>query len=269
MTRLIARVSARKQGMKEKDLLQLIHAFVISRLTYALPYLRLLGSERDRVDRLIRKVYKTALGLVRTTSTSNVLSLGIHNTVDELIEAHRTAQIQRLRGSNTGRWILARIGLTASPSGADPASIPPPLRRRFFIKPLPKNMLAGHHDGRRRARAQALNDAYASRPDAAYVDAARYPSQPSAYALSVMATRTPLHTNAVLRVAGSIRALHPAEAEEAAIALAVTSGFTTILSDSKTAISHFARGTVVPGTLRLLQSLAHFEDEDRPPISLI
>lgn len=52
-------------------------------------------------------------------------------------------------------------------------------------------MLARHHDGRRRARAQALHDDYASRPDVAYVDAARYPSQPSAYALSVITTRTP------------------------------------------------------------------------------
>ncbi|KAH6946159.1 hypothetical protein HPB50_011912 [Hyalomma asiaticum] len=56
-TRLIARVSARKQGMngvKEKELLQHIHAFVISRLTYALPYLRLLSAEKERINRLIR-----------------------------------------------------------------------------------------------------------------------------------------------------------------------------------------------------------------------
>lgn len=154
-------MSARKQGMKEKELLQLIYAFVISRLTYALPYLRLLRSERHKLDWLIRKVYKIALGLILTTSTSHLLSLGIHNTVDKLIEVHRIAQIQRLRGSKTGRWILARIGLTASSSGADPVSIPSTLCRHFLIKPLPKNMLAGHHDDRRRARAQALHD-YAS-----------------------------------------------------------------------------------------------------------
>ncbi|KAH6929808.1 hypothetical protein HPB50_005959 [Hyalomma asiaticum] len=82
-TRLIARVSARKQGMKEKELLQLIHAFVISRLTYALPYLRLLSAEKERINRLIRKVYKTALGLTHSTSTSHLLSLGLHNTLDD------------------------------------------------------------------------------------------------------------------------------------------------------------------------------------------
>ncbi|KAH6931690.1 hypothetical protein HPB50_027236 [Hyalomma asiaticum] len=46
-TRLIARVSARKQGMKEKELLQLIHAFVKSSLMYALPHLHLLSAGRS------------------------------------------------------------------------------------------------------------------------------------------------------------------------------------------------------------------------------
>lgn len=109
--------------MREKELVQLIHAFVISRITYVLPYLRLLRTEKDRVERLIRKVYKLTLGLAPTTSTTHLLSLGLHNTLDELIEAHRTAQIQRLRGSKTGRWILDRIGLTASPSGQDPICV--------------------------------------------------------------------------------------------------------------------------------------------------
>ncbi|KAH7934223.1 hypothetical protein HPB49_023138 [Dermacentor silvarum] len=51
---LITQVRARKQGMKEKELLQIIHSFVISRLTYALPYLHLLQTEKAKLDRLIR-----------------------------------------------------------------------------------------------------------------------------------------------------------------------------------------------------------------------
>ncbi|KAH6939821.1 hypothetical protein HPB50_021866 [Hyalomma asiaticum] len=110
-TRLIARVSARKQGMKEKELLQLIHAFVISRLTYALPYLRLLSAEKERINRLIRKVYKTALGLTHSTSTSHLLSLGLHNTLEELIEAHRSAQIQRLHVPKAQQENCSRMAL--------------------------------------------------------------------------------------------------------------------------------------------------------------
>ncbi|XP_037568136.2 uncharacterized protein LOC119449009 [Dermacentor silvarum] len=52
-TRLLHRVSARKQGMKEKDLLQLVQAFVVSRLTYALPYLHLQKTERACLDCII------------------------------------------------------------------------------------------------------------------------------------------------------------------------------------------------------------------------
>ncbi|KAH6925519.1 hypothetical protein HPB50_006522 [Hyalomma asiaticum] len=119
------------------------------------------------------------------------------------------------------------------PSGENPVSIPTLLRRRFFINPLPQSMVAGHHGGQWRARALPELDAYASRPGAAYVEAGRCPSQ------------------RILRVTGSVRLLRPAEAEQAAIALAVSAGFSIILSDWKTAISHFARGTVAPGTLRL------------------
>ncbi|KAH6946018.1 hypothetical protein HPB50_011157 [Hyalomma asiaticum] len=101
---------------EKKELLRLIHAFVIPRLTYALPYLRILSAKKERINRnQVRKVYKTALGLTHSTSTSHILSLGLHNTLDELMEAHRSAEIERLRGSNTGGWILDRVGLCASP----------------------------------------------------------------------------------------------------------------------------------------------------------
>ncbi|KAH6945786.1 hypothetical protein HPB50_009944 [Hyalomma asiaticum] len=45
MANLVSRMSARKRGMKEKELLQIIQAFVLSHITYALPYWHLLQSE--------------------------------------------------------------------------------------------------------------------------------------------------------------------------------------------------------------------------------
>lgn len=253
--RLLARISARKNGMKEKELLQLLNAFVTTRITYALPYLRLLKAEKEKVDRLIRTVHKIALGLSRTTSTTHLLSLGIHNTLEELIEAHRTAQIERLRGSKTGRWILQRIGIPSSPSGPDLISLPPLLRKRFIVQPLPKNMLAGIHDGRRSARARNLHSAYDTDTKAAHVDAARYAAPRHAYAINVSAKRTPVDKEPSTICAGSIRTQDSTEAEEAAIALAAMAGFETIISDSKSAIIRFARGTVSPTTARILRHL--------------
>ncbi|KAH6929693.1 hypothetical protein HPB50_004763 [Hyalomma asiaticum] len=112
---------------------------MIPRLTYALPYLRLLSAEKERINRLIRKVYKTAFGLTHSTSTSHILSLDLHNTFGELIEAHRSAQIQCLRGSKTGHWILDRIDFCSSPSRVDPSSLSHSLQQRFIVK-LPPNM---------------------------------------------------------------------------------------------------------------------------------
>ncbi|KAH6919827.1 hypothetical protein HPB50_029184 [Hyalomma asiaticum] len=43
----------------------------------AYPYLRLLSTEKERINQPISKVYKTALGLTHSTSTSHLLSLGL------------------------------------------------------------------------------------------------------------------------------------------------------------------------------------------------
>lgn len=58
--RLLRRIANKNAGTKEANLLRLVHSFVISRITYAIPYLNTTKSERDKVD--IRKSIKHALG---------------------------------------------------------------------------------------------------------------------------------------------------------------------------------------------------------------
>ncbi|KAH7947374.1 hypothetical protein HPB52_010996 [Rhipicephalus sanguineus] len=74
--------------MRERDLLRLIDAFVISRITYGLPYTHL-KCERDKIDVLIHRAYNTALRLPPNASTERLLRLGVH-TVD-IIEKHGLA----------------------------------------------------------------------------------------------------------------------------------------------------------------------------------
>lgn len=260
--RMLARVRARREGMREHDLLRLVDAFVVSRLTYGLPYTRLLKSERDKIDVLIRRAYKTALGLPPNTSTDRLLRLGVHNTLDELIEAHRSAQVQRLYRSPTGRHILSSIGHDTSSHPPDLVSLPHAIRAAFYIKPLPKNMLAGHHDARRQARAAMLHAKYADHPAVAYVDAARYNARRDAFVVvSVSPSSAPLGPTIT---AGTVRTPYAVEAEEVAIALAATSAdASVIISDSKQAISNFARGLVSPTTLRLLRPLLQQDEQCR------
>lgn len=68
--------------MKEAETLRLVHAFVLSRISYSLPYLRLTQADKSRVEILLRRVYKVALGLPIRTSTERLLALGLNNTLE-------------------------------------------------------------------------------------------------------------------------------------------------------------------------------------------
>ncbi|KAH7940741.1 hypothetical protein HPB49_005124 [Dermacentor silvarum] len=62
------------------------HTTLITRLT----------NTEDKVNSLIRQAYKSAVSLPTSTSTARLLSMGVHNSLTELTEAHRTVQLLRL-----------------------------------------------------------------------------------------------------------------------------------------------------------------------------
>ncbi|KAH7943274.1 hypothetical protein HPB52_006705 [Rhipicephalus sanguineus] len=65
-------------------------------------------SEVDKLNVLIRKATKLAMGLPPMVSTTRLLRMGVHNTWQEVVEAQRTSQLERLRLTSTGRSVLAR-----------------------------------------------------------------------------------------------------------------------------------------------------------------
>lgn len=257
--RLIRRIANRHRGMREHDLRRLVQAFVLSRVVYSLPYLFLTRVEEDKVNALIRQAYKAALNLPRYTSNERLLHMGIHNSLTELTEAHRSAQLERLSSTLTGRNILARIHLSPPGHCSTQHTLPPAIHRVLKVHPLPKNMHPEHHVDRRKARAEALHKHYGFQPETVYVDAASYPSRP-AFALSAVSN------SLQLVAAGTTFASTSLEAEEAAVALAIaTTRATTIFSDSKSAVRNFARGRISTPAFRFLASLSPPEH----PIQLI
>lgn len=106
---LIGHVSNKHGGLRESELLRLVQAFVLSKITYSLPYLHLSHAEIDTVDILLRRVHKYALGIPSNASTERLLRTGILNTLSELVEAHLTSQYARLVTTNTGRHILQSL----------------------------------------------------------------------------------------------------------------------------------------------------------------
>lgn len=136
--RLISRIANRHSGMKEANLIRLVQAFVLSRITYITPYLCLKAAEREKIEGIIRRAYKQALGLPIRTADAKLLALGVHNTLDELVEAHLISQYERLAQSAAGRNILQNLGINYESMQSIKVDIPHDQRRHLKINPLPK-----------------------------------------------------------------------------------------------------------------------------------
>lgn len=249
-TRLLRRVSTRHQGMREDSLLRLAQSFAISHVAYVAAFHNWKTNEKLKIDAMIRKTYKTALGLYAHTNTERMLALGIHNTLEEITEAQRTAQYHRLAQTKTGRVILHRIGLnTPATTPKEGTSLPETVARRLRIPPLPKHMHPQVHQERREARAKALAKWHSEDQHAYYVDVARYPNRANTYAAVAIAADT-----GEPRVACSMKCETVTQAEEGAIALALTiPNVSTILSDSKAAILNFASNNISKTTAATCQ----------------
>lgn len=248
--RLISRITMRRKGLQESELIRLLHAFVLSRLTYALPYLHLTPTEMNKIDTLIRQAYKAALKLPHNTPTRRLLDLGLHNTAAELIEVHRTSQYERLSRSPPGRLILSRLNLNPPTEWTPKRPLPTEIHSRLAVAPLPRNMHPIFHEGRRRSRATAHHKIYTDKPDVLYVDAAEYRHRP-AFAIAAVTSEGQITAGA------TIFTTSPEQAEEAAIALALatTPRPRTIISDSKAAILNYAKGYVSTPAQAILRTL--------------
>ncbi|XP_070389211.1 uncharacterized protein [Dermacentor albipictus] len=244
--RLIKRIANRHYGMKENNLVRLVQAFVISRIVYVTPSLNLQVAEKTKIDGIIRRSFKQAIGLPINTSNDRLLALGVHNTLEELIEAHMIAQYERLLQTPTGRHILNKLKVTYASQYGTKVDIPHDIRKQLIIPPLPKNMHPEHHRERREERARAIQRRFQRFQDVVYVDAAEYTTTQNMCIVAV-------NSQGERKVSGSIKTNRAEVAEESAIALAMASTLATIIvSDSKTAILNYAKGRISPESQRIL-----------------
>ncbi|KAG0411960.1 hypothetical protein HPB47_010911 [Ixodes persulcatus] len=136
---MIRRVTNRHRGMRESDTVRLIQAFVLSRITYAAPYVTLSKAEQDKLDVLIRKTLKQAIGLPVNASTDKLLRMGLHNTVGELIEGHLSSQRTRLAHTQTGRNVLIKLKQVPRDQTL-PLALPESWRQHIFVYPAEKTI---------------------------------------------------------------------------------------------------------------------------------
>lgn len=251
--RLLKRVSNRRGGMKEENLLRLIQSFVICHITYVAAYLNWYKAEQTKLNILLRGVYKQALGLPGCTSTDLLLQLGVHNTLDELIEAQRRSQLERLTLTATGRHILTSHGITYHHQHGHKHQIPSTIRAWIHADPIPRNMHPEYNHARRTARATVLTKSLTRHDGVSFVDAAEYPHGTR---FAAVTTR-----EGSLHHAISLVTPHAEEAEEVAIALATLDPTChTIVSDSRSAVINYINGRISHQALRILQQAPRSTD---------
>nr|XP_050033693.2 uncharacterized protein LOC126530455 [Dermacentor andersoni] len=251
--RMIHRVSNKRGGLRGRDALRLAHAFVTSRILYSVPYLRTTKKHDERIDAIIRKVTKRALELPVATCNAKLLALGVLNSYQELKEAHLVNQYTRLSQTVSGRHLLDRLHIQHECIPEETCRLPELWRHKLWVPPLPRNMDTQTHEGRRKARARALEHHYGLKQGVYYVDVAG-PSPTGFYTAAVV------HQDQ--RVNGlSYRAFNSAQAEEVAIALAASDpNSKVIITDSRRACEHYLAGEVSPLAYRILQRAVRESD---------
>lgn len=212
--RLLKRVSSKRAGMKEENLLRLVQSFIVSRIIYVAPYLKLTQIEKNKIDCILRKGIKTALGLPPSTSTTKLMNMGLSNIIDELIEAATVSQHQRLLRSRTGRNIMQTLGYEPRELSKQTDKVPTKVRNRLRIAPLPNHMHATHDEGRRKDRVQRLNKKLHGNPEVIYTNAAEYVTRKGCVAATVCGDGT--KTSCC-----SVEGGDATEAQKVAIALAL------------------------------------------------
>ncbi|KAG0445206.1 hypothetical protein HPB47_018492 [Ixodes persulcatus] len=85
--------------------------------------------------------------------------LGVTNTLEELIEAHRAAQLTRLRCTAQGRALLATLGFPPCPASLTAEGLSPAARARLTVAPIPRHMNPTLHSARRDHHSRYLRHA--------------------------------------------------------------------------------------------------------------
>lgn len=174
-THLVRRVANKRKGMKEHNVTRLIQAYALSHIAYVAAYADWSRSETDKLNMAIRKAFKTALGVPQYTATDRLLELGVHNTLEEIAEAQRIAQLERLSGTRTGRRILGRLGIRYHEARGLKEALLQEVRDAIQTENMPRNMHPVHDVQRRKRRGEAILKAHGRREGVLFVDAAKYP----------------------------------------------------------------------------------------------
>lgn len=102
---------------------------------YAAPHINLKPSGKAAIDAIIRKSFKTALGIKPITSNEALGQIGIHNAFQEMAQALRETQILRLSKTTTRRQVLRRMEITPHQERDIKFTMPTRVDKQHAVRP--------------------------------------------------------------------------------------------------------------------------------------
>lgn len=152
----MGRISNKHGRLRQKELIQVIQAFLLGEITFALTYLSLSKKEEDTVSSSIRKIHKVALGVSVSASTQRVMATATINTFQELTEAYLSSQYHRLTTPEARRQILRQLDYAPPINIIKRHQLRPHAHGQYRIQPIPRNMPPEFHVKCQNLRAKAL-----------------------------------------------------------------------------------------------------------------
>lgn len=151
------------------------HAFLMSHVNYVASALVWTKTEKRKLNTLMHKSIKKALGLPTCMSTEKPDELGMLNNIDKIIEAQVTAQVVRLSSTSAGRRILDELVISSRLTEERRTTLSRETRAAYMVGSFPKNVHPQHDEGRRKTRAQTILNRIRDDIDSAvFVDAVQY-----------------------------------------------------------------------------------------------
>ncbi|KAH7964163.1 hypothetical protein HPB51_027600 [Rhipicephalus microplus] len=110
-THFVRWVAKKTEVVKKHNVMKLINAYVLSHIAYVTAYAGGSRGENEKLNAAVRKNFKTAMHVPQYTKTYRLHKLGMQNTLDEITEAQRTAQLKGLSGTRKATHILDLLGI--------------------------------------------------------------------------------------------------------------------------------------------------------------
>ncbi|KAH7971034.1 hypothetical protein HPB49_018150 [Dermacentor silvarum] len=102
-------------SLDEAHACRVAHALTLNQFLYFVPYVSFTNTQINTLETTLLGLYKAALNLPITTSTTKLFATGLFHPLRSLLSLPRDSQLARLSLTRQGQWLLAQAGISPIP----------------------------------------------------------------------------------------------------------------------------------------------------------